>query len=108
MLKRESEGRVLLVWRRGIPISQAFTLAAKRSEHSDSPTEVGSGEMFTNINVFESPPRQGWLTMGSVKISNIIISNNQTDNHSSFILPTFLLVFYPPNQHNKQESNRQS
>lgn len=57
-LKRESEGRIL-VWRRGTPISQAFTRAAKRSEQSDSPAEKASGEMFTNIKVFESPPRHG-------------------------------------------------
>lgn len=48
-----------LVCRRGVPISHAFTLEANRREHSDSPTEEGSGDMFTNINVFESPPRQG-------------------------------------------------
>ena len=47
---------------REVPISQALTLAAKRSEQRDSPTEEGSGEIFTNIRVFESPPKQGWLT----------------------------------------------
>lgn len=47
------------VWRLGIPISQLFTLAAKRREQSDSPVEDGSGEIFTNIKVFESPPRHG-------------------------------------------------
>jgi len=47
------------VWRRGIPISQLFTLAAKRREQSDSPVEDGSGEIFTNIKVLESPPRHG-------------------------------------------------
>jgi len=50
------------VVRRGVPISQAFTLEANRSEHSDSPDEAWSGAMFTNINVFESPPRQGCST----------------------------------------------
>lgn len=59
-LKRESADR-MMVWRRGTPISQALTLAANRSEHSDSPNEEGSGEMFTNISVFESPPRHGWM-----------------------------------------------
>lgn len=58
MLKRESDER-MLVWRLGIPISQALTLAANRSEHRDSPVEEGSGDTLTNINVFESPPRQG-------------------------------------------------
>ena len=51
----------MLSCRRGVPISQALTLAANRSEQRDSPTEEGSGEIFTNISVFESPPRQGWL-----------------------------------------------
>ena len=47
------------MWRRGVPISHALTLDANRREHSDSPAEAWSGEMLTNINVFESPPRQG-------------------------------------------------
>lgn len=59
-LKRESDGRIV-VCRRGTPISQAFTLAANRKEQSDSPTDAISGERFTNINVLESPPRQGYL-----------------------------------------------
>lgn len=59
----------MLVWRRGVPISQALTLAANRSEQSDSPTEDASGDIFTNINVFESPPKQGWLTIDSKNIS---------------------------------------
>jgi len=56
--QRVSESRAF-VRRRGIPISQAFTLAANRREQSDSGSEEGSGEMLTNINVLESPPRQG-------------------------------------------------
>lgn len=58
MLRRESED-LRLVWRRGTPISQAFTRAANLSEQSDSPTDEGSGDTLTNINVFESPPKQG-------------------------------------------------
>lgn len=53
----------MLVWRRGTPISQAFTREAKRSEQSDSLAEEASGEMFTNIKVFESPPRHGCLNI---------------------------------------------
>lgn len=60
-LKRESNGRIV-VCRRGTPISHAFTLAANLKEQSDSPTEATSGERFTNINVLESPPRQGCLS----------------------------------------------
>lgn len=50
------------------PVSTALTLAAKRSEHSDSPTDAGSGLMLTNISVLPSPPRHGcggdtWLFM---------------------------------------------
>lgn len=59
MLRRESEEDFRLVWRLGTPISQALTLAANRSEQSDSPTDEGSGDMLTNINVLESPPKQG-------------------------------------------------
>lgn len=47
------------VWRLGIPISQEFTLAANRNEQRDSPVEDASGDRFTNISVFESPPRHG-------------------------------------------------
>ncbi len=58
-------------WRRApplAPVSTALTLAAKRSEHSDSPTDAGSGLMLTNISVLPSPPRHGcggdtWLLM---------------------------------------------
>lgn len=60
MLNRESED-LRLVWRLGMPISQAFTLAANRSEQSDSPTDEGSGETLTNIKVFEFPPKQGCI-----------------------------------------------
>jgi hypothetical protein len=42
-----------------MPISQLLTLAAKRREQSDSPVEDGSGDIFTNINVLESPPKYG-------------------------------------------------
>jgi len=56
--QRDSESRAF-VWRRGTPISQAFTLAANRREQSDSGSEEESGEMLTNIKVLESPPRQG-------------------------------------------------
>lgn len=49
----------MLVCLRGVPISQAFTLAANLSEHRDSPVDEDSGAMFTNISVFESPPKQG-------------------------------------------------
>lgn len=59
MLRRESEYDLRLVWRLGTPISQALTLAANLSEQIDSPTDEGSGDTFTNINVFESPPKQG-------------------------------------------------
>jgi len=52
------------VWRRGIPISQEFTLAANRSEQRDSPVEDTSGERFTNISVLESPPRHGCVGKG--------------------------------------------
>ena len=62
-----------MVCLRGVPISQAFTLDAKRSEHSDSPTEEGSGDMFTNISVFESPPRQG-CSSNEVKMLSFVIS----------------------------------
>lgn len=58
MLNLESED-LRFVWRLGIPISHAFTLAANRSEQRDSPTDAGSGETLTNIRVFESPPKQG-------------------------------------------------
>lgn len=50
---------VFNIWRRGMPISQAFTLAANLNEHKDSLKDLWSGEMLTNINVFESPPRHG-------------------------------------------------
>lgn len=59
VLSRESLLRFPRVWRRGTPISQAFTFAAKRKEHKDSFKDLESGEMLTNISVFESPPRHG-------------------------------------------------
>ena len=49
----------VLVRRLGIPISQAFTLEANLNEHIVSPTDDASGEILTNMRVFESPPRQG-------------------------------------------------
>lgn len=53
-------------------ISQAFTLAANRREQSDSLIDEGAGETLTTINVFESPPKQGWLKFhhGTCSISN--------------------------------------
>lgn len=60
-LKRFSNG-LMLVCLRGVPISQAFTLAANLREQRDSPVEEDSGAMFTNISVFASPPKQGWIT----------------------------------------------
>jgi hypothetical protein len=47
------------VWRLGTPISQAFTFEANLREHNDSCKDLESGAMFTNIRVFESPPKQG-------------------------------------------------
>jgi len=38
-----------------------LTRAANLREHIDSPAEDDSGEMLTNIRVFESPPRQGYI-----------------------------------------------
>ena len=57
-LCRESK---LRVWAclRGTPISQELTLDANLREQIDSPVDDDSGEMLTNINVFESPPRHG-------------------------------------------------
>ena len=40
-------------------VSQAFTFAAKRKEHSVSLALSGSGLMLTNISVLPEPPRQG-------------------------------------------------
>lgn len=62
----------IVVRRLGIPISQALTLEANRSEQIDSPTDEWSGEMFTNIKVFESPPKQGWLNICTSRIRTLI------------------------------------
>jgi hypothetical protein len=59
---REASGRPLRgvdVWRRGMPISQAFTFAANLNEQSVSCRDFESGATFTNMRVFESPPKQG-------------------------------------------------
>ena len=42
-------------------MSHAFTFAANLSEHKVSFAHLASGETFTNIRVFESPPRQGCI-----------------------------------------------
>lgn len=39
-----------------VPISQAFTLAAKRSEHRLSAADSAEGEMFTNMSVLLLAP----------------------------------------------------
>lgn len=72
MLNRESED-LRLVWRLGMPISQAFTLAANRSEQSDSPTDEGSGETLTNISVFESPPKQGCINTHTYRKTKLLL-----------------------------------
>ena len=62
VLSREASKRALRVvevWRRGTPISQAFTFAANLKEHNDSCSDFESGAIFTNMSVFESPPKQG-------------------------------------------------
>ena len=62
MLRRaasERALRVVEVWRRGTPISQAFTFVANLKEHNDSSTEFESGAIFPNMSVFESPAKQG-------------------------------------------------
>lgn len=59
------------VWRRGMPISHEFTRAANRSEQIDSPVDDTSGDRFTNISVFESPPRHGFV-QGEQNHSHII------------------------------------
>ena len=44
--------------RLAVPTTQAFTLAAKRREQTDSLTASGTGAMLTNIRVLAFPPRQ--------------------------------------------------
>lgn len=43
----------------GTPIWHVFTFEANLKLHNDSPKDLGSGEMLTNIRVLESPPRHG-------------------------------------------------
>jgi hypothetical protein len=60
----------ICVCRRGMPISQEFTLAANRSEHIDSPVDDVSGDRFTNMSVFESPPRHGYARLKKTQLNS--------------------------------------